>query len=118
MSKIKEKFISLYHENKWYWFLIAVVVTIATIDALISKHNLDKYGVYGVAEIVFYNKMSSKGHPYLKYMYFVDGFEYNGSVTGQYLNCEDNDCIGRRYEIKYLPQNPNKCFIYFDRPVE
>ena len=119
MSKIKEKFISLYNENKWYWFLIAVVVTIATIDALISKHNLDKYGVYGVAEIVSYHGMSSKGHSDINYEYFVDGQKYTSGYSGHRLNCEkDNDCIGRRYEIKYLPQNPNKCFIYFDRPIE
>ncbi len=119
MSKIKEKFISLYNENKWYWFFILTLLVGGSIYRLKLNYDIANYGVYGVAEIVSYHGMSSKGHSDINYEYFVDGQKYTSGYSGHRLNCEkDNDCIGRRYEIKYLPQNPYKCFIYFDRPIE
>ena len=119
MSKIKEKFISLYNENKWYWFFILTLLVGGSIYRLKLNHDIANYGVYGVAEIISYNKMGSRGLTDIKYEYFANGQKYTKGYSGQYLSCEeDNSCIGRWYEIKYLPQNPNKCFIYFDRPIE
>lgn len=119
LNKLKDEFIAQYHENKWYWFLILALIIGGSIYRLKCQHDLDKYGVYGVAEITSYTKKTSRGASPIKYRYFVDGKIYTGRSSGYGLNCKkDDSCVGRLYEIKYVPQNPNICIIYFDRPVE
>ncbi len=115
LNKLKDQFILLYHENKWYWFLILTLIIGGSIYRLKRQHDLDKYGVYGVAKVIHYSKLN-KGN--LMYQYFVDGETYTKGITGYPIKCENNSCIGRLYEIKYVPQNPNICMIYFDRPLE
>ena len=89
------------------------------------------YGAQSVAHI----DAVSKGHGNRDYFYFyfstpkngrietclivLDDRIFNAKSFQRLTYCLENDksCLGNRYVVKYLPDNPEIAVICFDRPV-
>jgi hypothetical protein len=88
------------------------ILIVIHIGASIYSYPLEKYGIYSVATITEVSKYSRGGR--ISYFYFYyQGKKYEDSdLTEDLITKRD---IGRRFYVKFLKDNPNRCYIPDDK---
>ena len=105
-------------------FFVGVLFALSIYIYGSDSENLKRYGketigdIYGVEAArsgranLFIN-YTVKGKAYMKSVDYYD----NKFITIFQKCLEDNSCIGKRYIVRYLPDNPEIAIVCFDKPL-
>ncbi|RCS28528.1 DUF3592 domain-containing protein [Polaribacter sp. WD7] len=88
--------------------ILVVVFIIFFIKKYYSSYELSRKGKYTTARIIdFFH--TTKTNYVLQYKYYVNGKSYKSEAITGFFKCknESKGCVGEKFEVYYLPDNPN-----------
>jgi hypothetical protein len=95
-------------------FVIFGLIVLALIGKnVFEKKSLEKESRYTIGEITNFEPKSRAGYR-IDFKYEVQGKEYK-AFGGIYEN--NKEIVGKKFFIKYSPNNPKNCQILLDKPV-
>ena len=93
-------------------FLVLIIIFFI-IKALIEDNQLEKNHRFTIGSIFSFEKKGRNGYMF-ENEYYVGGEKYK-SIQNIYEN--RRDLVGKRFYVKFNPDNPDNCLMLLDYPV-